>query len=194
MRDEILKGVARPKEVRLWVDRTFRAADRLSGRSLDSLLIVLDKFCKSELSSQFRTEVLRRIDSPQLPLTPCEIDGSSLRGGPLEESVLCFMKVIWMDRSLDMRAVVVRAVAGALNERIKATIRQVEVNAIGQGDEEALEGLNQMRKDSETIDMHAIARAWLTDDGSSESRRRVQGFCLDEDLLGQHDTDAGARR
>lgn len=93
---------------------------------------MLEKICKRELSSSFWAEVRRRIDSPLLPFNQYQMDGSACKGG-LESVALSYMRVLAMQSSLDTREVVVRGVAGALVERIKATIREVEVNARGPG-------------------------------------------------------------
>ena len=192
MRDEILKGVARPKEVRRWAERAFRPADRRSERSLPALRIMLEKICKAELSSQFRDKVLRRIDSPQLPFAQYQIDSSARKGGPLEDAALCFFNVLAMNSSLDARTVVVSGVAGALDERIKAVIRQVEANANGCGGQDAVEGLRQMRTDCEAVDTNAIANSWLSGDDPTKARPHMESFSPDEDLLGTGCSSAGS--
>lgn len=104
-----------------------------------------------------------------------------------------YMRVIAMQSSLDTREVVVKGVAGALIERIKATIREVEVNARVPGDQDEVDGLRQMRQDSETVDACAIANAWLSSGRPSTLQQPVRSFSPDEDLLARSIGSVGER-
>lgn len=184
MRDEILKRVPRPIEVRRWINSACRPADQQFGRSLFALQALLLAVCRRELSSSFRDQVLRRIDSLQLPLGQDQIDVSACKGGPLEDQVVSYMNLIAMDPYADMRTVAIESVSRAIIDRIEALIRDFEVNAVGSGDQEIEEGLRHMQRDSEAVDTHVIAREWLSGDGSGTLPQRELSVSPDEDLLG----------
>ena len=183
MRDDVHKSVPRPREVRRWVRRALRDADRLHGRSRDALEDAVRHVCSREVSGRFLEGLKGRVLGAEADLfgviagvqSPRELGGT---GSPLERQVLsdCQRAIA---TGVVGREALIDALAKSLVERSRADVRAAEPVLLPEG---CRHGITQMTADIATLDYRGIAAERL---GLAEpAERKTAGkISADEDLL-----------
>ncbi len=187
MRDDIHRSVPRPPKVQQWVKCALREADRVTGRSVEALIVAMDDARKREVSPGFLNGVRAHLQGlPDLfgPLDgvahPRDVGGT---GGQLEVDMLsCVQRRVAEGQPL--QEAITQGFSEALSARNDADIRAAEPVLLGSDDPRARSGIGQMRKDAASIDYLGHAESLLKLQPGASVNQPAHRLSADEDLLG----------
>ena len=189
MRDDIFKGAAVPRAVRMWAKKASREADRRNGRSLAAFEAAVHAECNREISPRFCQEFRRIRDRPEaLALLDDPIPWihrPSGDGGPLEDSVrTAISQFLESGRpsSTELVSQAIECLALAMRDRMRTYIREIEAKGDPVHDPVMWRMIDCMRADAASTDYRLVARRRLLNGQNRSGRPKAQPVSPDEDL------------